>query len=104
MKYLLLILGAAFNVIGDVLLKRWSMGQNHIMWGVAAYAIDALIWAKILKDGYSMSSSLVIWESLVMMTAIAWAILVAGEKLSIMSMFGIILATAGIALVEYGQE
>jgi hypothetical protein len=104
MKFFWIFLGAAFNVLGDILLKRWSLGKTHIAWGLASYVIDAFIWAKILKDGNDLGSSLVIWETVVILMAVGWVVWKEGESISPMSLVGMFVAMAGVFLIEYGHD
>lgn len=98
-----IFLGAALSVFGDVMLKRWSLGKASIFWGMAAYLTDALVWAKILKDGSPLSSSVVVWETLVVLLAIGWVVWREGETMNLTTGLGALIALAGVALMEHGQ-
>ncbi len=104
MKYFWILLGAGLNVLGDILLKRWSLGKIHIAWGMLAYLADALVWAKILKDGNNMSSSMAIWEVLAVLMVVWWVVAREGETLSTMSWIGILVSIVGVGLIEYGHD
>lgn len=104
MKYFWIFIGALLTCVGDVLLKRWSLGKTSIFWGMLAYVVDALVWAKILKDGNDMSSSMIIWETMSVILVIAWVVYFEEERLSNTTWIGMLVAVAGIALMEYGSD
>lgn len=99
------ILGAMFNLLGDILIKRWVDGQLWLGWGILTYLIDGFIWARVLSlQGATLSESLILWDASVILVGVTWGVLMENEVLSPTSIIGIIVTLLGILMVNLGSH
>ena len=99
------ILGAMFNLLGDILIKRWVDGQIWLGWGILTYLIDGFIWARVLSlQGATLSESLILWDASVILVGVTWGVLMENEVLSPTSIIGIIVTLLGILMVNLGSQ
>lgn len=99
------ILGAMFNLLGDILIKRWVDGQIWLGWGILTYLIDGFIWARVLSlQGATLSESLILWDASVILVGVTWGVLMENEVLSGTSIIGIIVTLLGILMVNLGSQ
>lgn len=103
-KIMWIFLGAMFNLLGDILIKRWADGQIWLGWGILTYLIDGFIWARILSSGATLSESIVIWEASVILVGVGWGVLMENEVLSPTSIIGVIVTLLGILMVNLGSQ
>lgn len=98
------LFGAWLSVLGDILIKEWADRKLWLGWGVLAYALDAFVWAKVLRDGADLSRTLVVWEVLVVLSGVLWGLLVKGESVTPLSAAGMVVALLGVVLIELGSH
>ncbi len=98
---ILLILAVAFEVISDVLFKKWSMENKSwlLFVGLSIYAFGTLLWAFSLK-GELLSKAIVIFTILNLVGVVLIGIFFFKEHLTIVQKIGILLGIVAVVLVE----
>lgn len=101
--WILIFLGVALEIIGDVFFKKWVV-ENKSSWllvGFAIYAVGALFWALSLR--YEMlSKAISIFTILNLVIVALIGIVFFKEDVSIIGKIGILLGLVSIAMIELG--
>jgi multidrug transporter EmrE-like cation transporter len=102
MRILLTVFGALLNVVADLLLKTWADKDKpvYLYMGVFIYALDAAVFAYILKRGFAFVTSLLIWECVVVAIPIVWGVFVLKETFTVYQGIGLVLSVVAIFLLD----
>lgn len=99
--FLLIIIAVAFEVIGDIYFKKWSVdNRNTLLYiGLLIYFIGTIFWAVSLKYEY-MSKAIPIFTILNLIVVILVGVLFFKEDLSTINKIGIGLGILSVFLLE----
>ena len=99
--FILIILATTFEVVGDVLFKKWALnGKNAlIIAGFIIYALGTIFWAFSLRYEY-LSKAISILTLLNLIVVVLVGVLYFKENLSLVNKIGILLGVASIILIE----
>lgn len=97
----LIILAVAFEVVADILFKKWSIeGRNALLLaGLALYFIGTAFWAFSLRNEL-LSKAVTVFTVLNFAAVVLVGALYFGEKLSDINKAGIVLGLLSIIMVE----
>ncbi len=104
MKYaptLIILVAVLFEVVADVLFKKWSLDNRQLYLGVglALYFIGTCIWAYSLKyEG--LSKAVTIFTVLNFVLVLLAGFLLFNESLSLVNKLGIVLGVVSVILVQ----
>lgn len=98
---ILIVLATAFEVIGDVYFKKWSLGGKNILLvlGFVIYAIGTVLWALSLKYEF-LSKAISILTLLNLIAVVLIGVLYFKENLSLINKIGIALGILSVILIE----
>jgi multidrug transporter EmrE-like cation transporter len=98
---LLISIAVAFEVVGDILFKYWSLNSKtfFIVGGVLIYSVATVIWAYSLKYGY-LSKEITIFTVFNLIAVVLAGVLIFKESLSTINIIGIILGVISVILVQ----
>jgi len=98
----LILLAVAFEVIADVLFKKWALGSKDILVyaGLALYFIGTIFWAFSLKSE-PLSKAISVFTVINLIVVVLVGVLYFNEDLSIISKIGIGLGIVSVALIEF---
>jgi len=111
MKFLLsvnyiiwLILSALFFASGEFLSKKFALNPrlSLIVLILLAYSFGALAWLPAILQKNSLSIAGTIWSVLSLFATVSIGVLIFGEKLSMVGIFGMITAVIAIVLLSIG--
>ena len=99
--FILIILAAVLEVIGDIYLKKWAMESKNLLFiiGMALYIVGSVFWALSLKYEY-LSKAVSVFFVLNMVILVLAGALLFKENLSLTNKIGITLAIISIVLIE----
>jgi len=97
----LIILATAFEVMGDIFFKKWSLGGKNILLilGFFIYAIGIIVWAFSLKYDF-LSRAISILSILNLIVVVLVGVLYFNETLSFVNKIGIALGILSLVLIE----
>jgi multidrug transporter EmrE-like cation transporter len=97
----LIALAIAFEVVGDILFKKWSTDSKHILLyvGLLIYFIGTIFWAISLKYEY-LSKAISVFTVLNLIIVVLVGVLYFKEDLSLINKVGIGLGILGVILTE----
>ena len=98
---ILIAFAVAFEVIGDVLFKYWSINSKGLfIWsGIGVYFIATVIWAYSLKYGF-LSKEITIFTVLNLIAVVLVGFFLFKEEVSFINMIGILLGVVSVILVQ----
>ena len=99
--FMLIALAVLLEVAGDILFKKWSIGNKNILLvlGLIIYFIGTIFWAFSLKYEF-LSKAISIFTILNLVIVVLVGVLLFNEKLSVTNEIGIILGVISIILIE----
>lgn len=99
--YTLLLLGTAFEIVGDLLFKRWvTVGRfSSLAWGLAIYLVGAALWAVSLRFGPLAKAAVVFAVANTLALSLSGLILF-DERLGLGHVLGIGLGVLSVAVLE----
>lgn len=97
----LIILAVAFEVVGDIFFKKWSIDSKNILLyvGLLIYFIGTIFWAISLKYEY-LSKAISVFTVLNLIVVVLVGVLYFKEDLSFVNKIGIGLGILSIILIE----
>ena len=97
----LIALAVAFEIVGDIFLKKWSIGnKNFLLYlGLFIYFVGTVFWAISLKYEL-LSKAISIFTILNLIIIILVGIVYFKEDLSLINKIGITLGILSIILIE----
>lgn len=97
----LTITAVAFEVLGDIFLKRWSIENKNVVLaiGLAIYFVGTIFWAWSLKYEL-LSRAISIFTVVNLMAVVLVGVLVFNEQLTLQQKFGIALGVVSVLLIE----
>jgi len=97
----LIILAVAFEIIGDILFKKWSIENKSILLyiGLLIYFIGTIFWAFSLKYEY-LSTAISVFMIINLVVIVLVGVLYFKEDLSLINKFGIGLGILSVILIE----
>ena len=99
--WLLVVVAVMFEVVADILFKKWSMGNKNILLaiGLTIYIVGTIFWAVSLKYEY-LSKAIAVFTILNLIILVLAGIILFKENLSLVNKIGIILGILSIILIE----
>lgn len=99
--WLLVFVAVMFEVIADILFKKWSMDNKNILLavGLIIYIVGTIFWAVSLKYEY-LSKAIAVFSILNLIILVLAGIILFKENLSLVNKIGIILGILSIILIE----
>lgn len=99
--YGLILLAVAFEVIGDIFFKKWSVENKNVLpyAGLFIYFIGTIFWAISLKYEF-LSRAISIFTILNLIVITLVGVLIFKEDLSLINKIGIGLGIASVILIE----
>ncbi len=102
-KYFLLIILAAvaFEVVADILFKKWSLNGNGLLFavGICLYVIGTVAWAYSLK--YELLTRAITVFTVVNLIAVSVAgLIIFKEDISLTNKIGFLFGLVGVILIE----
>lgn len=97
----LILLGATFEVIGDIYFKKWSIAGKNLLFyvGIIAYSVGTIFWAFSLK--YELLSKAVpVFMICNILIVILVGVFFFKEELSLVNKIGVMLGLASIFFLE----
>ncbi len=97
----LVLVAAALEVIADIFLKKWSLGNNTylLIIGLSAYFIGTVFWAISLKYEF-LSRAISIFTILNFCAVVIVGLLIFKEDISSINKIGIGIGIISIILIE----
>ncbi|MEK7202923.1 MAG: SMR family transporter [Patescibacteria group bacterium] len=97
----LMVLAVAFEIIGDIFFKKWSIDSKNILFyaGLLVYLIGTIFWAISLKYEY-LSKAIAVFTVLNLIILVFIGIFYFKENLSLINKIGIGLSILSIILIE----
>jgi multidrug transporter EmrE-like cation transporter len=97
----LIAAAVAFEVVADILLKKWSLENKNIMLiiGLALYFVGTVFWAVSLKYDL-LSKAISIFTVLNLIVIILVGVFMFKENLSLINKIGLALGVLSIIFVE----
>lgn len=97
----LIILAVALEVVGDILFKKWSIGNKNILlyFGLLIYFVGTIFWAISLKYNY-LSKAISVFTVLNLIIVVLVGVMYFKEDLSLTNKIGIILGILSVILIE----
>lgn len=99
MYLLFLCLGAILEVVGDLYLKKWTLGQATIYPGIIFYAVGSAFWMAALKN-HDLSKAIIVFVCLNVIFAVMVGVFFLKEESSLSLWLGLILCLVGMILAE----
>ena|SRR3989338_3739708 len=99
--FLLIFLAVALEAVGDVLIKKWALGEKSffLIVGVALYFIGSAFWIVSLKYEY-LSKAISIFTILNLIVVVLAGVVLFKENLTTINKIGIMLGIVSVALIE----
>lgn len=97
-----LIISALFFAFGEFLSKKFALAPSlyYVVAVVVIYALGALAWLPAILQKNQLSIVGAIWSVMSLMATVLIGILIFGEKLNAIGIFGIIFAVISIVLLS----
>jgi multidrug transporter EmrE-like cation transporter len=97
----LIALAVAFEIVGDIFFKKWSIGSKNILLyvGLLIYFIGTIFWAISLKYEY-LSKAISVFTLLNLIIVVFVGVIYFKEDLSLMNKIGIGLGILSVILIE----
>lgn len=97
----LIILAVILEVIADIFLKKWALGNKNILLiiGLVIYFIGTVFWAVSLKYEF-LSKAISIFTILNLIIVVLVGIIYFKEDLSLINKIGIIIGIISVILIE----
>jgi len=99
--FVLILMATLLEVVGDVLFKKWSLGDKNIVLilGFIIYFIGTVFWALSLKyEGLAKAISVLTILNLIIIVAVG--VLYFKEDLTLINKIGIGLGIISVILIE----
>jgi len=98
---ILILLAVSFEVVADILFKKWSIGNSNLFFsaGLLIYFIGTIFWAISLKYEY-LSKAVSVFTILNLILLVIVGIILFKEDLSLVNKIGIGLGIISIVLIE----
>lgn len=98
-----LILSALFFAIGEFLSKKFALNPNLtlVIIILLTYSVGVLFWLPAILQKNQLSIVGTIWSVLSLLTTILIGTIIFNEKLSVISILGIIFAFLSLVLLSY---
>lgn len=102
MTILLCIFGGLLAVCGDVLFKRWALRNAgaFAVAGLVIYALDACVWAYIIRRGVDLSTGSIAWAATGIILSFLAGVVLYHEHPSGLQYLGAGLVFIGLLLVS----
>jgi multidrug transporter EmrE-like cation transporter len=99
--WVLIIIAASFEAIGDIFFKKWTLENKNwiLIVGFIIYFISTAIWAISLKYEY-LSKAISILTIINLIVVVLVGMLYFNEDLSLTNKIGIVLGIISVALIE----
>jgi multidrug transporter EmrE-like cation transporter len=99
--FILVVIATVFEVIADVLLKKWAIGNRlyFLLIGLGIYFIGTIFWAVSLKYEL-LSKSITIFTILNLIILVLVGVLIFNEDLSLINKIGIGIGILSVILIE----
>lgn len=99
--FVLVIIAAFLEVVGDVFFKKWSNGQgiSLLIWGMLIYGLGTLFWVISLKYEL-LSKAISIFTVLNLISIVLIGVIFFQEDLSLINKLGILLGVVSVILLE----
>lgn len=99
MYKVILVVSVILEVIGDILLKQWTLNKRSIFAGIFTYALGSFGWVILLKK-YDLSKGLVVFTMMNLIFGIVAGVYFFKEELAYKDYVGILLAMIAIFIIE----
>lgn len=99
--FILIILATAFEVVGDILFKKWSIDGKGVIFiiGLIIYTIGTILWGLSLKYEL-LSKAISVFTILNLIVIVLVGVLYFKEDLSLINKIGIGLGILSVILIE----
>ncbi len=97
--FALILLAVAFEVAGDVLLKKWAAENHALLLALAVYFVGTVFWAFSLKHEY-LSKAVAVFTVLNLAAVALAGVVLFHEELSLAQKAGVALGILSVALLE----
>ena len=99
--FIFITLAVILEVIGDVLFKKWSIGEKNSLFtlGLAIYFLGSIFWALSLRYEY-LTKAISIFTLLNLIIITLVGALIFKEDLSLINKIGVALGVVAIILIE----
>ncbi len=99
--FILIIVAVVFEIIGDVLFKKWSVDtKNTLLYiGLLIYFVGTVFWAISLRYEF-LSKAISVFTLLNLIAIVAVGVFYFNEDLSVVNKIGIALGVVSIVLIE----
>lgn len=97
----LIALAVAFEVVADVLFKKWAMENRGVLLaiGLALYFIGTVFWAISLRTT-GLSRAVTVFTVVNLLAVVIAGVLIFGEQLTTMQKVGVGLGVLSVLLLE----
>jgi spermidine export protein MdtJ len=102
--WVLLVVAAALEFAGDLLLKWWADSDNWLGFGagLSTYAVSLIIFAVLLRRA-DLSIIFALWVGAAAVLAALAGCFLFGEVFTLQRMLGVLLIVAGVVLLGVGK-
>jgi len=99
--YVLILLAVAFEVLADILFKKWSLSNNHFLLGIGmlVYLFSTVAWAFSLKYDF-LTRAISLFTVINMIVVVLVGVIIFKENLSLINKVGIALGVMSIIFME----
>lgn len=99
--YVLILMAVAFEVLADILFKKWSLLNNHFLLGVGIliYLFSTVAWAFSLKYDF-LTRAISLFTVINMIVVVLVGVVIFKENLSLVNKIGIALGIISIIFME----
>ncbi|HZX12649.1 MAG TPA: SMR family transporter [Candidatus Nanoarchaeia archaeon] len=100
--FLLIFLAVLFEIVADVLFKKWSMESKTFLFvvGIVLYAIGTVFWAFSLKYEF-LSRAIIVFTVVNLVVISLVGVIFFKESLSLVNKVGIFAGLLSVVLVEW---
>ena len=105
-SYFVLMLIGATGALGDVSLYRWAQHQHigALLAGMLSWGISLLLFAGLLRYGHrSLGATFILSAVIHIVAVLGYEYFASNRATSRLEWMGLLLAAAGILLIEYAQ-
>jgi multidrug transporter EmrE-like cation transporter len=99
--YILISLAIVFEIFGDILLKKWSINQKGLFFGLGIfiYTASTILWGYSLKYEF-LSKAVSIMTIVNLIVVVLLGVFLFKENLSVINKIGILLGIISVILIE----
>jgi len=100
--FLLIFIAVLLEAFGDVLIKKWAVGDKNLFLivGVAIYFIGSIFWIVSLKYEF-LSKAISVFTLLNLIVVVLAGVVLFKEELTFLNKLGIALGMVSVALIEF---